>query len=256
VTESVSFDRAAEYYDRTRALPRDAHEQVIGHAVGEVAGRGRVLEVGVGTGRIGLDLAAAGVPLTGLDLSRAMLDRLVAKAGGTATLPVVHGDATTLPFPDGTFGAAVACHVLHLVPTWEAVLDELARVVGPGGALLVSRGTPSTIAEVLNEVGWRSLGRWVLPGPADAAPVDEAARRRGFTVRTLGPVVARGRRAPNVLIDGLLQRQWGWSWSLTDDEVEGMAEAMRQEAVARWGSVDELVDDEQVVDWHVYDVPS
>ena len=253
---SVPFDRAADYYDRTRALPREAHEQVIRIAVDELVGRGRALEVGVGTGRIGLDLVRAGVPLVGLDLSRPMLDRLVAKAGGTSALPVVHGDATTLPFPDGTFGAAVACHVLHLIPTWEAVLDELARVVGPGGVLLVSRGTPPKVTGVLNEAGWRYLGRWVLPGPVDAAPVDEAARRRGFGVRALDPVIARGRRAPKVMIDGLLQRQWGWSWSLTDEEVAGMADAMRQEAVARWGSVDELVDDEQVVDWHVYDVPS
>ena len=254
--ESVSFDRAAAYYDRTRALPREAHEQVIGNAVAELAGRGRVLEVGVGTGRIGLDVAAAGVPLVGLDLSRPMLDQLVAKAGGTATVPVVHGDATTLPFPDRAFGAAVACHVLHLIPDWEEVLDELARVVGPGGALLVSRGTPPKVTGILNEVGWRYLGRWVLPGPADAAPVDEAARARGFGVRTLEPVVARGRRPPSIVIDGLVNRQWGWSWSLTDDEVDGMADAMRQEAVARWGSVDAPVDDEQVVDWHVYDVPS
>ena len=253
---SVPFDRAAEYYDRTRALPAEAHGQVIRNAVAELAGRGRVLEVGVGTGRIGLDVAAAGVPLIGLDLARPMLDRLVAKARGTSALPVVHGDATTLPFPDGAFGAALASHVLHLIADWEAALDELARVVGPGGAILVSRGTPPKITGILNEVGWRYLGRWVLPGPADAAPVDEAARRRGFGVRYLEPVVARGRRAPRVMIDGLLQRQWGWSWSLTDEEVAGMADAMTREAEARWGSVDELVDDEQVVDWHVYDVPS
>jgi hypothetical protein len=51
------------------------------------------------------------------------------------------------------------------------------------------------------------------------------------------------------------RRQWGWSWELSDEQVAAMVDAMTRAAVQRWGSVDELVDDEQVVDWHVYDVP-
>jgi SAM-dependent methyltransferase len=252
----VSFDRAAEYYDRTRALPPEAHERVIAVAAEELGDRGRVLEIGVGTGRIGLSLAAAGVPLVGLDLSLPMLRRLVEKAGDPPAVPVVQGDATALPFPARRFGGAVASHVLHLIPTWRQVLRELVRVVRPGGALVVSRGGPPRMTGVLNGVAWARLGRTILPGPIDVAEIDEAARHEGLGVRTLAPVVAKGRRPPRVVIDGLAERQWGWSWSLTDDEVADMVAAMRHEALARWGSVDEPVEDEQVVQWHVYDVPS
>jgi hypothetical protein len=66
--------------------------------------------------------------------------------------------------------------------------------------------------------------------------------------------VARGRRRPRDVIGMAERRQWGWSWELTDEQVASMVDAMTREAVARWGSVDELIDDEQVVDWHVYDV--
>ena len=253
---SVPFDRAVEYYDRTRALPGKAHQQVIGVVAAELAGRGRVLEVGVGTGRIGLDLVRAGLALVGLDLSLPMLQRLVINAGGAVSLPVVQGDATTLPFPDAAFGAGVASHVFHLVPEYALALAELARVVEPGGPLLVARGSPPRPMGDLVAVAWEVIGGPVLPGAATIDEVDAAATALGLPVRTLEPVVARGRRRPRDVIGMAERRQWGWSWELTDEQVTAMVDAMTAEAVARWGSVDELVDDEQVVDWHVYDVPS
>ena len=253
---SVPFDRAVEYYDRTRALPKKAHQQVIDVVAAELDGRGRVLEIGVGTGRVGLDLARSGVPLVGLDLSLPMLLRLVDNAGSDVALPVVQGDAAALPFPEGAFGAAVASHVLHLIPDYPAALRELVRVVRPGAPLLVSRGSPPLPLGELVAVGWEVIGGAVLPGAATIEEVDAAASDLGLPVRELEPVVARGRRRPRDVIDMTERRQWGWSWELSDEHVAAMVDAMTRAAVARWGSVDALVDDEQVVDWHVYDVPS
>ncbi len=253
---SVPFDRAVEYYDRTRALPGKAHQQVIDVVAAELTGRGLVLEIGVGTGRIGLDLVGAGVPLVGLDLSLPMLQRLVERAAGDVVLPVLQGDATTLPFPDGAFGAAVASHVFHLVPDYPGALAELVRVVRPGGPLLVSRGSPPRPLGDLVEVAWGVIGGAVLPGAATIEEVDAAASDLGLPVRQLEQVVARGRRRPQDVIGMAERRQWGWSWELSDEQVAAMVEAMTRVAVERWGSVDVLVDDEQAVDWHVYDVPS
>jgi SAM-dependent methyltransferase len=252
---SVPFDRAVEYYDRTRALPGEAHEQVIDVVAAELRARGRVLEVGVGTGRIGLDVVRRGVPLVGLDLSLPMLQRLVANAGDVA-LPVVQGDATVLPFPGDAFGAAVVSHVFHLVPDYPGALAELVRVVRPGGPVVVTRGSPPRPLGDLVEVAWGVIGGPVLPGAATIEDVDAAAAGLGLPVRELEPVVARGRRRPRDVIGMAEQRQWGWSWGLSDEQVAAMVDAMTAEAVTRWGSVDELVDDEQVVDWHVYDVPT
>src|SRR5689334_8211316 len=115
---SIAFDQAADYYDRTRRLEPDIHAAVIDLLVGELRERGRGLEVGVGTGRIALDLHRAGVPMAGVDLSRPMLERLVEKAGGVAPFPLAVADATALPAPGHAFGAGIACHVLHLIPQW------------------------------------------------------------------------------------------------------------------------------------------
>jgi ubiquinone/menaquinone biosynthesis C-methylase UbiE len=252
---SVPFDRAVEYYDRTRALPPEAHQQVIDIVVAELEGRGPVREIGVGTGRVGLDLVRAGIPVVGLDVSFPMLQRLVENAGGEVLLPVVQGDATALPYADAAFGAAVASHVLHLVPDYRGALTELARVVRPGGPLLVSRGSPPRPLGDLVEVAWDVIGGHTLPGAATIEQVDAAASDLGLPVRELEPVTARGRRRPRDVIGMAERRQWGWSWELSDEQVAAMVDAMTRAAVQRWGSVDELVDDEQVVDWHVYDVP-
>ncbi|MDP9224593.1 MAG: class I SAM-dependent methyltransferase, partial [Actinomycetota bacterium] len=100
---SVVFDRAAEYYDETRALTPQALAQTVEILSRELAERGRCLEIGVGTGRIGLPLHRAGMPMTGLDLSRPMMLKLREKAAGDV-FPLVQGTATTLPFRDGVFG--------------------------------------------------------------------------------------------------------------------------------------------------------
>src|SRR5207249_2352308 len=68
-----------------------------------------------------------------------MLRRLLAKAGRKPS-KVALADATRLPFRDRTFTAAVAAHVFHLIPDWKGAIDELLRVMMPGGVLLASRG--------------------------------------------------------------------------------------------------------------------
>ena len=64
-SESLAFDRAAEYYDETRKVGESVMTRTVDLLEEELAGRGRVLEIGVGTGLIALPLAARGVPLAG-----------------------------------------------------------------------------------------------------------------------------------------------------------------------------------------------
>ena len=83
------------------------------------------MEIGVGTGRIAVPLWDAGVTMTGVDLSEAMLAKLVAKTGGRVPFPIALADATQLPFKDQRFGSGIACHVLHLIPDWRRALADL-----------------------------------------------------------------------------------------------------------------------------------
>ncbi|HEX6488981.1 MAG TPA: class I SAM-dependent methyltransferase [Candidatus Dormibacteraeota bacterium] len=134
---SVSFDRAASYYDETRSLPAEAFDQILTALADRMRPAGAALEIGAGTGRYLVPLRRAGVRMVGVDLSRPMLARLREK---DSTAPVVLGDATALPFSDGAFGSALAVHVLHLIPTWRQALAELARVVKRRGRLFVDAG--------------------------------------------------------------------------------------------------------------------
>ena len=79
---SISFDRAVDFYDKTRGLPPEQAERVSDVLVRELADRGRALEIGVGTGRIALPLHARGVDLVGIDISLPMLERLVTNSSG------------------------------------------------------------------------------------------------------------------------------------------------------------------------------
>src|SRR3712207_2146053 len=124
---SIAFDRAAEFYDRTRFVDDAAMSRNVQILRAELRDRGRVLEVGVGTGLLALPLHSAGVDVHGLDLSAPMVAKIREKGGGTIGFPVVLGDATRQPFADDAFGGAYLRWVLHLVPNWRDLLGEVRR---------------------------------------------------------------------------------------------------------------------------------
>jgi ubiquinone/menaquinone biosynthesis C-methylase UbiE len=149
---SVAFDRAASFYDHTRQLSSQAAARIIDTLTNELRGRGTCLEIGVGTGRIGIPVHESGIPLVGVDLSSPMLKRLVEKGGGRAPFPVAVADATKLPFADGALGAAYGAHVLHLIPPWREAVWELARVVRPRGVVLIDIGEMPVAESPLDDV--------------------------------------------------------------------------------------------------------
>jgi SAM-dependent methyltransferase len=103
--EDYFGERVAARYDESSA---DMFaEEAVGPAVdflAALAGSGAALELGIGTGRIALPLLQRGVPVHGIDLSEAMVERLRAKPGG-AEIPVAIGDFATTRV-DGTFSLA------------------------------------------------------------------------------------------------------------------------------------------------------
>lgn len=138
---SVVFDRAADFYDETRGLPPEVGERIcemMSRAIGDI--NARVLEVGVGTGRIAFPLLRRGHRVTGVDLSLPMMRKFQEKVSGqtdiAARLSLVRAEATRLPFASASFDAVLEVHVLHLIPHWRVALDEMKRVLRRGGLLL------------------------------------------------------------------------------------------------------------------------
>ncbi|MES5818778.1 class I SAM-dependent methyltransferase [Streptomyces sp. RG80] len=133
----------------------------------ELAGAGRALELGIGTGRIALPLAARGVPVHGIDLSRAMVERLRAKPGGE-TIGVSIGDFATTEV-DGTFSLAyLVFNTIMNLTTQEAQVAcfrNVAAHLAPGGVFVIEVMVPELRK---------------LPPGQNAVPFHVGASRLGF----------------------------------------------------------------------------
>jgi 16S rRNA A1518/A1519 N6-dimethyltransferase RsmA/KsgA/DIM1 with predicted DNA glycosylase/AP lyase activity len=101
--EDGYFDEqtAARYDELSADMFETAAVDPVVEALAKLAGGGRALELGIGTGRIALPLAARGVPVHGIELSRAMAARLRAKPGGEA-IGVTIGDFATTRVEEGS----------------------------------------------------------------------------------------------------------------------------------------------------------
>jgi SAM-dependent methyltransferase len=96
----------------------------------------RILDVGCGSGSVTVDLLDQGTSqVVAVDVDAAMARRTGAKAGLAG---VVQADGRRLPFPDGSFDAAVCNLVLLWTPQPAVLVAEMARVVRPGGAVVAS----------------------------------------------------------------------------------------------------------------------
>jgi SAM-dependent methyltransferase len=102
----------------------------------------RILEVGPGTGYYTLDVAEwikPGGQMDILDLQQEMLDHTMRRAEerGLSNVTPTQSDATGMPYQEGTYDAAFLVTVLGEIPDQDAALRELARVLKPGGRLVV-----------------------------------------------------------------------------------------------------------------------
>lgn len=142
----LSFDPVAEEYDASRVLPPDAAAKAA-HFLRDTAGLAPgeiLLDAGVGTGRFALPLAQLGVPVVGVDISGGMMAQLLRKrqeaerAGNTLALRLAQSDLRALPLASNSMQATLVVHILHLIVDWQTVLDEIVRVLKPGGVLLMA----------------------------------------------------------------------------------------------------------------------
>jgi SAM-dependent methyltransferase len=109
-------------------LVAESQARVLLAFAGPLAGR-TVIDVGTGTGRAAIALAARGAAVTGIDASDAML-RVGRERAAAREVDVTFaaGDAHAIPYPDRSFDVAVSLRVLMHTPDWRACLAELCRV--------------------------------------------------------------------------------------------------------------------------------
>ena len=232
--ESISFDPIAHRYDATRGYPPEVAGEIARRLreVGGIRQGGELVEIGIGTGRIALPLIEQGINVFGVDISANMVDLLRQKyqtlraADATETLGALNvelADMTALPYADGRFDAGIAVHVLHLVPEWRRALDELQRVIRPGGNLLIGQDV-----RVEDDVQWLAQREWLgvvrrlgfpagYVGAAGYTAIVTELERRGLAVSETELARWEIRVTPREALTWITERTWSRTWPVPDD---------------------------------------
>ena len=135
-----------------------------------------VLDVGFGQGRTAAILVRDGHHVIGVDPSPTMVKQATARnraacRDGRATLR--DGDGTTIPFPDDTADAAITAHTIYFMPDPSATIADIARVLRPGGSLVIACRTSDTKAPA-----WMDPDVYRIP---TAAEIIATLRAAGFS---------------------------------------------------------------------------
>jgi SAM-dependent methyltransferase len=209
----------------------------------------------VGTGRIALPVAEAGCEVVGIDLSSHMLAALARRVReeGRERVQLLQGDITALPFRDRSFDAAMAVHVLHLVADWQGVLEQVSRLVRPGGTLILGRDwvDPESFAGMIRnffrktvvEVGTEMLppGATAAAPPSGGAAIVQTLIGLGARPAGDGEIVAaewRSELTPRQVLDGIRSRDDAESWILPDDILTETMRRLDAFALGHWPDLD------------------
>ncbi|MCA9694268.1 MAG: class I SAM-dependent methyltransferase [Nannocystaceae bacterium] len=178
-SEALLFDTMAA------KVGRPFHDRVLEEVAQRLAPGARLLDVGCGGGHFLARLAdaAPGAELVGLDASPGMIARARRRVADVPRLSLVEASALALPFEDRSFDVVVSLGSIKHWPDMARGLRECARVLAPGGWLLVFEGDAG-----FRDADVRALSSaWALPWPARAL---------------MAAVLRRSLRAESIDLDG------------------------------------------------------
>jgi ubiquinone/menaquinone biosynthesis C-methylase UbiE len=213
----ISFDHAADFYDRTRGPPLHVMNQLIKTLVDELKGHRSVLDVGVGTGRFAKPFQDHGFEVVGVDVAERMLEKAAEKGAQN----LLRSDACFLPFKDQAFDASVCIHLLHLISDWRVALQEICRVTREAMLSMVYT-TRNPVRQAYNRIlegyGFKShrlgKGEWEL----------------GDIVRPHKSVFAATfDNSADELVEHLSRRAYSSQWQIPEDINKKAVDEVRQQ---------------------------
>jgi ubiquinone/menaquinone biosynthesis C-methylase UbiE len=179
-------DLTPEVYARWRASDLGAtterlERRLVLARMGEVTDRA-VLEIGCGDGHLAVKLAQMGANVSAIDASTAMVSAARERAGAHgADINIMLGEAQELPFPDEAFDLVVAVTILCFVEHASPVFKEIARVLKPGGHLVIGElGRWSTWAAERRVRAWLGSRLWQRGFFRTPGDLRELARSAGL----------------------------------------------------------------------------
>ena len=244
---SLNFDPLVEYYDETRVV--DAAS--LAAAIKWLAERfppdefPRLLEPGIGTGRIAIPLAQQGYTVHGVDVSELMLavlaDRL---ANQRRPLSVSYqlADVLKLPFPSGIFDIIVAVHLFYFMQGWKQAVAELLRILHPGGPIVLMHTGMGMEIPLVNKRYKELCAEYGFPiSPLGVSSTQEVADYLAELGCTLEPVRNRWHWTSHIRLDKALSyvRSRAYSFTVgTPDAVHSRAiSSIEAEATNRFGAL-------------------
>jgi len=178
----------------TEGADAEYEEQILPLAEAALRGARRVLDVGCGEGQLARRIAGLGTQVVGLDPTRAQIEAAMHRGGAA----FVRARGELLPLSGGAFDAVVLCVALEHIDPFEPAIDEVARVLVPGGRfvlflahpLLQAPGSGWVDDEVLGEAYWR-VGAYLhddvtIDSPAPGVELSFAHRPLSRYVHAMG----------------------------------------------------------------------
>lgn len=246
MSEDFSFDkRVAGIYDLQRVHPADVSPQ-IGRTIADYVGQGaHMLEIGIGTGRIALPVVKAGCQVVGIDLSAQMLEYVASQEGNDDTQPLyaLQSDMHHLPFPDNSFDAVMAIHVLHLAKDWQVVMKEIARVLKPDGLFIQGKDwidPASVVGQLRDTLRMRvvAMAPHMMPPAAQVSKADLIKQLGGRETEEKVAAEWVLQVSANDRLRDVENRMDAESWILPDDLFDAVLNQLREYAAETWEDLD------------------
>ena len=210
--EKQLFDNWPEMYDRWFTTPLGAlvkkyETELIAELLKPGVGE-KILDAGCGTGVFTVDLVTSGARVVGLDLSRPMIERALAKMGRVSFQAIV-ADMERLPFHDRSFDKVMSITALEFIEHGEGAVRELFRVTRKGGSVVVATLNRMSLWATRREKearqGHSVFARAIFRSPEE---LDALAPVKGYLRTAIHfPKEADPQRVPDLEREG---REKGW----------------------------------------------
>ena len=213
-----NFDRVAEVYDRTRAVPMETIDILIREINKKLQSTFgpppyQILSLGIGSGRVERYLSSTNNHLFGVDISELMLKELKKKSG-VECISILQADACNLPFR-GKFHSAIAIHVIHLIQNIEDFLNEIIRtsqmaIIGDVYTDAYQSGLYSSFLNILSTLGWvkqesKSINNYLV----------SVMPKHGFEVEDVSETISTSQTHASIF-ESIKKRYFSWLWEVPE----------------------------------------
>ena len=213
-----SYDELASRYDDTRRAQArgDQFASSLVRCLAEVPGP--VLDLGCGTGAVAAALSASHHQVVAVDVAHEMCRRARGRHG-----EVINANAQELPFRSKSISSVCAVWMLNAVDSLPAAVREIARVLCPGGRLLVIPSLPECPSDQIGRLLWDCLSR--ISGPGGGANEPSTLRRTCSEAGLVWSANVPGTdvtflQRPADIARALQAREYHFLWNLTEDRFE------------------------------------